>query len=358
MILTVKASTSPSHVARKMQLLLIVGLGCFLWSFFGVLSWNAETVEFADQFPSLEETLWMAKLSKIVYEFRHEDENYCNTFKLPDGTKCEMYDHNTRLGTQVLIVSNTKKRYIAVAFAGTDDIRTSLEDAHVTQKPFGNNSTITLPDKSVRVHSGFNNAIFLRGVWTLIASTIKRLVAAHPHFRVYSTGHSLGGANSVLSAVALSLEGHKVKSISFGCPQTGNKFWSEFVSKTTPMKNELAIWRVVLGWDLIPRLPDFFFHAGHTIQLWKNTTNATNVESYFEHYGSEALNYAGAPPGWSAKPHFIGPEALTSHFMTKYIDHLEELNSLDKWVHDFKRSTEPINYDDDDNLPDDWYSAE
>ncbi|KAL3928143.1 MAG: hypothetical protein SGBAC_012772 [Bacillariaceae sp.] len=347
-------------------LFLIASLGCcFLWTeYVGSPSlFSTDAVKFANQFPSLEETLWMAKLSKLAYEFRHEDENYCQTFQPADGTKCEWYDHNKLLGTQVLIVSNKVHKYIAVVFAGTDDIRTSLEDAHATQKPFGNNSTISLPE-GIKVHSGFDNAIFLHGIWEQISSRIKRLKMRHPFFRIYSTGHSLGGANSLLTAAALNLQGHKITSISFGCPQTGNKLWSQFFNTTSPTKNKLAIWRVVLGWDLVPRLPDFFFHAGHTIQLWKNSTNVTSVESYFEHYGNEALHYAGAPPGWSAKPHFIGPDALTSHFMTKYIDHLEELSNSDTWVHEFKRSTDPIDSDDDvnpenpDALRDDWYTEE
>eukprot|EP00526_Cylindrotheca_closterium_P018577 CAMPEP_0113628590 /NCGR_PEP_ID=MMETSP0017_2-20120614/14815_1 /TAXON_ID=2856 /ORGANISM="Cylindrotheca closterium" /LENGTH=360 /DNA_ID=CAMNT_0000538903 /DNA_START=39 /DNA_END=1121 /DNA_ORIENTATION=- /assembly_acc=CAM_ASM_000147 len=358
-------SASSRHMLWSIGLL-ITSLGCFVWSVCGTSSFNnsnSDNVAFSDQFPSLEETLWMAKLSKSAYQFRHEDENYCQVYKPADGTKCEWYDHNKELGTQVLIVSNTVRRYIAVAFAGTDDIRTSLEDAHVTQKPFGNNSTISLPE-GIRVHSGFDNAVFLQGMWEQISSRIKRLATEHPSFRIYSTGHSLGGANSLLTSAALSLQGHKVTSISFGCPQTGNKLWSEFFNNSSPTKDKLAIWRVVLGWDLVPRLPDFFFHAGHTIQLWKNSTNVTSVESYFEHYGDEALHFAGAPAGWSAKPHFIGPDALTSHFMTKYLEHMEELSSSGTWVHEFKRSTTPIDHNDDDdaisndNLRDDWFAAD
>ncbi|CAJ1923127.1 unnamed protein product [Cylindrotheca closterium] len=362
-----------TYVLWNIGLIFIVSLGCIVvWNVVGTSSSinngnGSDTLElFADQFPSLEETLWMAKLSKSAYEFRHEDKDFCKKYKPSDGTRCEWYDHNKRLGTQVLIVSNKVQKYIAVAFAGTDDIRTSLEDAHATQKPFGNNSTISLPE-GIRVHSGFDNAVFLQGMWEQISSRIKRLVIAHPSYRIYSTGHSLGAANSLLTAAALSLQGHKVKSINFGCPQTGNKPWSEFFNRTSPTKDKLAIWRIVLGWDLVPRLPDFFYHAGHTIQLWKNSTNVTSVESYFEHYGNEELHYAGAPPGWNAKPHFIGPDDLTSHFMTKYIEHLEELNSVDStWVHEFKKSDDPpppppIDYDDDvfnDDLRDDWYPKE
>lgn len=321
--------------------------------------------DFANEFPSLEDTLHMAKLSKLVYHFRHEDDGYCQSYSSADGINCEFYMHNHNLGTQLMIVSNRKQRYIAVVFAGTDDIRTSLEDANVAQKPFGNNSTISLIG-DVRVHAGFDNAVFLDGIWDEITARLKRLLWTHPLARIFTTGHSLGAANSILTATALSLEGHRVSSINFGCPKTGNQNWRNYFNGTSPLKAKLRIWRVVLGWDLIPRLPDLFYHAGHTIQIWgsdslKNSTTDLKVEAYYEHYGDSSLDYAGAPSGWNAKPHFFAPGALMSHFMTKYVDHLEALQDIAIWVDEFKKEEfTPIKYDDDQYVdpPDDLYRAE
>lgn len=179
---------------------------------------------FANQFPSLADTLEMAKLSKLVYHFRHENDEYCASYKTKDGIVCEFYTHNHLLGTQVLIVSNRKKRYIAVVFAGTDDIRTSLEDAHLSFKPFGNNATISLPNKDIKVHSGFDNAVFKHNLWEDIDSRFEALKKTHPFSRIFTTGHSLGGANSILVGTALSIKGYKVTTINFGCPKTVRKF--------------------------------------------------------------------------------------------------------------------------------------
>jgi len=353
---------------------------------------------FADVFPSLEVTLRMARFSKLAYSFKDapDPENRCEGYRDPDdpSVRCEWYEHDRCLGTQVLIVTSSSpaaatfggggggEGYVGVIFAGTDDFRTSLEDAHVAMKPFGNKkkkngggdnstTTVSLPD-GVMVHAGFNNAVFLHGVWDRISSRVDRLVnnglhhhpPAAPRRRIYVAGHSLGGANSLLTATALSLVGHDVTSISFGCPHTGNGAWHEyFVGKESgggTGNGSLAIWRVVLGWDLVPRLPDFFFHAGHTIQLWDRNHHhhhgaegarrgdedgggaddaaAVVVEAYYQHYGNESLGYAGAPPGWNAKSRLVGPVALTSHFMTNYIYHLETLSASNVWVDDFKRS--------------------
>jgi hypothetical protein len=345
----------------------LILMSCFCWLMLGVNSSNAtkKKQDYANQFPSLQDTLHMAKLSKLVYHFRHEDDDYCQNYPSVDGVKCEFYVHNHLLGTQVMIVSNRKHRYVAVVFAGTDDIRTSLEDVDVTQKPFGNNSTIYL-NNDVQVHAGFDNAVFLHGIWEEISSRIERLLRTHPLAHIFTTGHSLGAANSILAATALSLEGHQVTSINFGCPKTGNQNWRQYFNGASPLKKKLRLWRVVLGWDLIPRLPDLFYHAGHTIQIWgsdtkKNSTSDLQVEAYYEHYGDSSLEYAGAPSGWNAKPHFIAPGALMSHFMTKYIEHLEALENMTLWVDAFKKDgIDPIAYDDDTYIdpPDDLYQAE
>ena len=327
------------------------------------------TTSYANRFPSIADALEMARLSKLVYHFRHEDDDYCSSYKSSEeaGLVCEWYYHNHFLGTQVLIVTNRLKRYIAVVFAGTDDIRTSLEDVNIAQKPFGNNSTITLPDKSVKVHAGFDNAVFKHGVWDAIHERLQVLFKTHPMARIFTAGHSLGAANSVLVATALALEGHQVTSINFGCPKTGNDMWRQYHNKESPLKDRLSIWRIVLGWDLIPRVPDFFYHVGHTIQIWgkedkqETSKHSIKVDAYFEHYGDADLHYACVPSGWDSKPHIFPPGAMMYHFVTKYVNHMQELHDTKLWVKSFQKvEIKPISYDDDiyDEPPDDFYLSD
>ena len=105
---------------------------------------------FANEFPTINEIQEMSKLSLLVYKFHYQTNVTCDTINTQDSKdyhdiNCHWYLHDTELGTQVLLVSNDVQQYIAIVFAGTDDIRTSLEDANIFTKPFGNNNTITLP---------------------------------------------------------------------------------------------------------------------------------------------------------------------------------------------------------------------
>ena len=112
----------------------------------------------------------------------------------------------------------------------------------------------------------------------------------------YTTGHSLGAAASVLTAVAMKLqaewEDELVFSINFGCPKTGNTAWRDFTNSI----EGLGIFRVVNGHDLVARLPDIrFHHAGHTLQLDRSAARI-----YWLHDGDENLGYSGIYYGWSA----------------------------------------------------------
>lgn len=321
----------------------------------------------ANRFPSLQDTLRMARLSKLVYSFKNhddDDDDYCATgFSSEDGFRCLWHQHYTDLGTRVLLVSHPQERYLVVVFAGTEDVRTVLEDAHLAMKPFGNNGTVAMPDPGIKVHAGFDNAVFSHGIFDEIWSKIKAFKRTHPFYQLWTTGHSLGAANSILTATALALKGYAVTCINFGCPQSGNNAWRNYFNTTSPLKDKLGIWRVVLGCDIVARLPNFFEHVGHTIQIWSEDRQRFDkrdpnlVEAYYEHYGDAQEGYASIPSGWSSKPYFWVPGAFSHHFMTRYIEFLEQIEELDLWVDGFKK-IQPIGYDDDiyDDPPDDWVS--
>ena len=185
---------------------------------------STKNIAFADSFPSIEETLEMAQLSRVVYHFRGQNETFCASFNQLPHVHCEWYHHDKALGTQVMLVSNSRKKYLAVVFAGTDDFRTSLLDADLLMKPFGDNDTVHLEDPMIKVHEGFDDAAFLNHVlWNEISSRLEHLIRKYRRYRLWTTGHSLGAATALLTAVALVNQGHTVTSINFGCPQTGNE---------------------------------------------------------------------------------------------------------------------------------------
>jgi Lipase (class 3) len=251
-------------------------------------------------FPSLQDTLEMARLSGLVYEFLGHDA--CNATNaqgeplLPSDLRCHMYNHSHAHGTQVMILSSTSQQYIAVVYAGTDDLRTTLTDGDILMKPFGtldgNGDSILIPGPA-RVHAGFDNAVFMSGLFDPLLDSLKTLLHHNPHYRLFTTGHSLGAADSILTAVALTKYLIvNVTSISFGCPNTGNWHWHDAVHELSP---RLAIWRFVHGWDVVPRLPQYpFEHVGHTVQM-----NTDSMKAYYLHYGNQTLGYEGVPLGWS-----------------------------------------------------------
>jgi len=322
------------------------------------------TQPYAEVFPSLNDVVSMAYLSRFVYEFKYFDNFTCSEFTPPttpqiEDISCEWYIHERMLGTQVLSVSNKKEKYIAIIFAGTDDIRTSLEDTNLMKKPFGNKSVQLKNDtdqisQKVKVHAGFNNAVFTHDIWEQIYSRIQDLLQKYPTYRLWTTGHSLGGANSILAASAFASlnDDREVLSVSFGCPQTGNSYWREYFNSTSPLRDNLGIWRIVLSWDLVPRLPHSFYHVGHTVQINDKTKDLT---VYYEHYGDQQQGYAGVPVGWYAKSYAWLPYALYYHRMSKYLEYLEGINST-SWDETSFETFLSV-HDDDmyENPPDDWF---
>ena len=349
---------------------------------------------------------------------------------------------------------NDSSHSITIIFAGTDDMTTSLTDVDVLLSPYGYpkdtsniNTTlypiynVTLSDPAVRVHTGFDTTLFnTRNLFGEIVSRVEQIrfrimressenndkndidsdSLQSPH--IYATGHSLGGGYSTLVAIGLTQyyenlrnpnQHHHTSSdvtvpdemtvINFGCPQIGNVAFRDYIH-TNPVfpTQRLHIYRYVLGWDIVPRLPTLLQHVGHTIQLstitnryflpfptsisdtatstdtvatnTNNSTPTTNITTaaYYHHLGNITLQYASVPFGWSATPFIWIPGAITAHYITAYLQCLSDLQqqllqqqqnshppddtdqtndaNTTVWISDFERS-EPISnrtiYDDD-----------
>lgn len=213
--------------------------------------------------------------------------------------------------------------YVAVVYAGTDDFRTVLTDAHTRMTQFG--PTNATAPKGVHVHAGFNNAVFGYDLMDRVLEAVRGVMEEDRQSsggeggvvverKVFTTGHSLGGADSVLCAVALSSYFEFVTSVSIGCPKTGNKAWRKYVNSIP----NVGVWRVVNHLDLVPRMPGpIFKHVGHTIQLGHKITKA-----YWLHEGDSDLGYRGVPYDWGASSYFLAPIAAYDHLISHYIEFL------------------------------------
>jgi hypothetical protein len=236
---------------------------------------------------------------------------------LPEGTECLHYSHDHSLGTQVLIVRSYLHKYVAVAYAGTDDWRTALMDGNILMSDIGpaNNTSgsgdvgslfIDLPD-GIRVHHGFNEAVFDSENFHEVLNCVKsarmggecgdeisidsggfnmetKIISSVAPYQLFTTGHSLGAADSVLLGATLHLmyPNDDIRSINFGCPKIGNIKWAFWINSLQPDKKtgnsssggSFEVFRFVNKIDLVPRLPELgvsldpmLTHTGHTIQM-------------------------------------------------------------------------------------------
>ena len=390
---TIRSRARPK--SRSLSLLFWVQAFTLLFS---ALTLSAQArLSISSRFPTLDDTLEMATLSLLVYTFRNEpddhqvcglvnhrnDTNPPTTFiasQAANDIHCHWYHHDRTQGTQVMIASSRDRNYLAVVFAGTDDLRTSLTDANIWLQPYGDGNVTLLPDHpNAKVHAGFDDAVFGRDLFFQIYKRWNALRLYRPAARLFTTGHSLGAADSVLTAVGLALHYQKeqqmnqqtqqlrkrrrrhipiVTSLSFGCPRTGNTAWRDFVHES-PLLKHVGLWRFVLGWDLVPRLPEFTFdHVGHTVQFYRNTANGENAtaDAYYQHHGDAELELAGVPFGWASKPFIWMPGALSSHHVYRYWEFLRQWKDStaehqDLWIRNFVRvSDNPNTTKDDDGL--------
>lgn len=311
-------------------------------------------VRHVHHFPTLNETLEMAELSRLMYVLRGNQNCTTSHDMIPPQYECLLYkDDNQKEGSQVLVVSSEDK--IVVAFAGTDNVRTSLDDADIILKPLGplddKHKSILFPSaEGAKVHKGFDDSLFANGMYDSILQVLYNATAAPTNtLPLYITGHSLGAAESVLLGVAIMCENanttnttlsdtqqHPVgqrdrpvllptpRIINFGCPKLGNYNFHMALQETFP---KLVSWRVVLGHDLVPRLPAYpFYHVGHTLQ-WSHK-NVTDMTAYYQHRGNTTLGFAGVPLGWASFPFVWVPGAVSSHRMLVYLQHLQQLYNM------------------------------
>jgi hypothetical protein len=316
---------------------------------------------------------------------------------LPEGITCLHYSHDYDLGTQVLIVRSSLHHYVSVVYAGTDDFTTALMDGDILMGNFGPsaaNSTSSgdgfTKSKSyidklfeqvpaeAHVHRGFNSVVFdndnfssvlecvtsarlggqcedtRREEGTPLDTTFPVGLGRKP-YQIYTSGHSLGAADSVLLGAALHLAFPKetIQSVNFGCPKIGNVEWSYWINSLRPGQiiandgGSFEVFRFVNKIDLVPRLPELVFqHAGHTVQMSAGGV----IRAYYNHWGDGNLGYAGIPFGWGEEPYIFIPGALIAHNHQHYVEYLKDyaplLNATTKekenmyFVREFERSDE------------------
>ena len=132
--------------------------------------------------------------------------------------------------------------YTVVSFAGTSEFVDYLTDLTFANKPE------TMPGVPGLVHIGFLNV--LERSWPqLLALVNKHSLGRKP---LLLTGHSMGGAQAVMSATRLAKLGYHIDSLYiFAVPRIGDDTYAHYVESLFPNR----IWRFVNNEDFVPRLP-------------------------------------------------------------------------------------------------------
>lgn len=141
--------------------------------------------------------------------------------------------------------------FIIFGFSGVDDSQKSIVlsyrgtegDLQLIVEILTANKPVTFtPAPSVQVSDYFFTCTNL--VYASVKADMQRLIAAHPGYTVYITGHSLGASVSVVTATQLALDGvlngASVVLYNFGLPRTGSYGFAHLVDSIFP-----TLYRVV-----------------------------------------------------------------------------------------------------------------
>ena len=182
---------------------------------------------------------------------------------------------------QAFVASNSK--YVIVSFAGTSDLTDYMTDVTFASKPE------FFPGIPGRVHTGFLNV--LEKSWPKVLALVREHSSAGQP--IILTGHSLGGAQAVISATRLATLGFPVDSLYiYSVPRIGDESYARHVSKLFPKR----IYRFVNNEDVVPRLPPPRIAARNFSMLFPEESREA-VQSVFEtlsytHVGSLLMQNA------------------------------------------------------------------
>ncbi|WCJ24161.1 triglyceride lipase triglyceride lipase [Euphorbia peplus] len=184
---------------------------------------------------------------------------------------------NESTDTQVAIWRDSARKRLVVAFRGTEQTRWKDLLTDLRLVPAGLNPERIGGDfkEEIQVHSGFLSAY--DSVRTRIISIIKQSIGYNDNgeeppvkWRVYVTGHSLGGALATLLALELSSSqlskcgAISVTMYNFGSPRVGNRKFAEVYNQKVK-----DTWRVVNHRDIIPTVPRLmgYCHVAQPVYL-------------------------------------------------------------------------------------------
>lgn len=184
-----------------------------------------------------------------------------------------------------LVARNDATKAMVISFRGTETPEEWLKDFDALALPFGDIANSGL------VHQGFA-AVYLTIRDSVIAGVDAAKVGATS---VWVTGHSLGAAVAVLSALDFAknaIPPLTPQLYTFAGPRVGNDVFEKLFDATIP-----SCYRIWNRWDIVPQLPTppVFLHAGLGVEIdGGSTLDLATAHSLMDSYKPGLLKLPAA----------------------------------------------------------------
>ncbi|KAF5834575.1 hypothetical protein DUNSADRAFT_8700 [Dunaliella salina] len=197
------------------------------------------------------------------------------------------YVNNDETDSQAWLYRNVDTKEAVVAFRGTEQIKWKdlVTDLNLVPSSFNverieeDHGLARLikavsPATDITVHGGFLGAYdSIKPQIFMLLDAITESGSAEDPWRVYITGHSLGGALATLCAYELATRRgparsrQRISMYSFGAPRAGNKVFAAAYNACVPDS-----WRITNSNDIIPTVPRLlgYAHVKHSVLLDKD----------------------------------------------------------------------------------------
>ncbi|KAF9522004.1 alpha/beta-hydrolase [Crepidotus variabilis] len=165
----------------------------------------------------------------LVFYFKYASSSYsllpCGN---PNGNTLVKQITNAKTDTQGFIARDDTRKEVIVAFRGSSSAQDFQTDADTRLIAF-NSPGVNAPAGTL-VHSGFLTAY--NSVAADIISTVQSELAANPGYAIVTSGHSLGGGLSSISASSLksNFPNTTVQMYTYGQPRTGNAAYADLIN--------------------------------------------------------------------------------------------------------------------------------
>jgi len=205
-------------------------------------------------------------------------------FLLKGDPRASIYKfvNDKKSGLQCGITISPENKRICVVFRGTESIRDLLCDVSFCKMEL---------TPGVRVHRGFNQ-VLVGDTYRLIRTSLHELTTQYPHYSVYLSGHSLGGALATLCAykfVHLPMFSNvdMFHVISYGSPRIGNIGWRDAFNNNS----RLSHLRVTNDKDIITVTPTWgFYHVGREVHMDMSSVSVIGNEDNYSLLNRYSIN--------------------------------------------------------------------